>query len=172
VARIFFDVDYTILSNFNELRPGTREVWERIVADGHEIHVWSGVGLRHQVLRDHALEDLVSGVYAKPTYNYLFRLETLGVEHMPDFIIDDFPEICTIFGGFHCREFYDELEHIYQAITEWAETGSSAHERFHPRHVNFQGLLDAAAAERAELVARHARIYGPHLRKATPSLEG
>ncbi|HEY2331822.1 MAG TPA: hypothetical protein VGH94_07860, partial [Acidimicrobiales bacterium] len=66
--RIFFDVDYTILSIDYKLRSGTRDVWERLIADGHEIHVWSGEGKRYQVLRDHNLEDLVSGVYHKPIF--------------------------------------------------------------------------------------------------------
>jgi hypothetical protein len=147
--KIFFDVDYTILSSDYKLRTGTREVWERLVADGHEIHVWSGEGRRFKVLRDHGLEDLVSGVYEKPIYDYVRRLESLGVTTVPDFVVDDYPEICGVFGGFHCREFFlgrdddDEMEHIYEAIAEWAEHGRSEHTRWRPRHSDFDVMLAA-----------------------------
>jgi hypothetical protein len=158
--RIFFDVDYTILGGQNRLRPGTKETWERLVADGHEIHVWSGEGRRYEVLKDHGLEHLVSGVYWKPRYDYIRRLDRLGVDVIPDFIIDDYPEICTIFGGFYCREFYrdpdDEMEQIYQTISEWVRDGTSEHKRFRARHPDFDGMLARAAAEREEEAAKQA----------------
>ena len=37
---IFFDMDYTILSQDNSLRPGTREVFRKLVDDGHQVSVW------------------------------------------------------------------------------------------------------------------------------------
>ena len=147
--RIFFDVDYTILSIDYKLRSGTRDVWERLIADGHEIHVWSGEGKRHQVLRDHGLEDLVSGVYHKPIFDYAKRLEVMGVPYVPDFVIDDYPEIVRVFGGFQVRDFYrsadddDEMEHIYGSITEWTATGTSSHERWRPRHPQLDAMLAA-----------------------------
>jgi hypothetical protein len=145
--RIFFDVDYTILSADYKLRNGTRETFEQLVADGHEIHVWSGEGKRYKVLRDFDLEQYVSGVYEKPIYDYVRRLESLGVEHVPDFVIDDYPEIVSVFGGYHVRDFYsgrdddDEMEHIYSAITEWASSGESAEKRWRPRHPDFDLMV-------------------------------
>ena len=47
---IFFDVDYTILGLDNSLRPGTREVFQKMVDDGHHAHVWSGMGERWEVV--------------------------------------------------------------------------------------------------------------------------
>lgn len=144
---IFFDVDYTILSADYRLRRGTREVWERLIGDGHEIHVWSGEGKRYQVLEDHDLTDLVSGVFEKPIYDHVRRLERLGVTTMPDFVIDDYAEVVSVFGGYHVREFYiardddDEMEAIYECITEWAKTGASPSKRWRPRHEHFDLML-------------------------------
>lgn len=146
--RIFFDVDYTFLSSDEKLRSGTRDTWERLIEDGHEIHVWSGQGRRYGALNQHGLTDLVSGVYEKPIFDYVRRLSSMGVEGIPDFVIDDYPEIVSIFGGFLVREFYlgtdddDEMEHIYEAITEWAETGTASHRRWRPRHFNFDAMLE------------------------------
>ena len=42
--KIFFDVDYTILGLDDTLRPNTKETFQRLLDDGHEIHIWSGMG--------------------------------------------------------------------------------------------------------------------------------
>jgi len=57
--KIFFDVDYTILAVDNSLRPGTRDTFEKLISDGHEVYIWSGVGLRNAEIRQHELEELV-----------------------------------------------------------------------------------------------------------------
>ena len=41
---IFFDVDYTILGLDNSLRPETKEVFQRLVDEGHLVYIWSGRG--------------------------------------------------------------------------------------------------------------------------------
>lgn len=141
--RVFFDVDYTILSSDYKLRTGVHETFERLVADGHELHVWSGEGRRYKVLRDFDLEKHVTGVYEKPIYDYVRRLPVLGVDVMPDFVIDDYPEIVSVFGGFHVRDFYssrhddDDMEQVYRTICEVVETGTSTHARWRPRHRDF-----------------------------------
>ena len=76
--KIFFDVDYTILAVDSSLRPGTREGFQRLVSDGHQVYVWSGVGIRTGELQKHDLMDLVSGVYQKPIQDYVAGLKKLG----------------------------------------------------------------------------------------------
>ena len=51
---IFFDVDYTILGLDDSLRPGTKETFRKLIDDGHSIYIWSGVGLRWEVVRKHS----------------------------------------------------------------------------------------------------------------------
>ena len=67
---IFFDVDYTILGLDNSLRPDTREVFQRLVDEGHLVYIWSGQGERWEVVRKFELESFVSGVYEKPLSDY------------------------------------------------------------------------------------------------------
>ncbi len=129
--KIFFDVDYTLLSMDGSLRPLTRETFEKLIEDGHQIFIWSGVGLRNDDVKRHDLEDLVSGVYKKPIYDFINGLSLLKVPHWPDFVIDDYPEIVDIFGGVLARPYFfrsaddDEMEHIYQIIKDFVATGSS-----------------------------------------------
>jgi hypothetical protein len=143
---VFFDVDYTILSSDYGLRRGTVDTFRRLVADGHAVHVWSGEGERHQVVRDFALEKYVSGVHEKPVYDYARRLERYGIGCVPDFVIDDYPGIVSVFGGYHVRDFYskasddDEMEHVYRTICDVATQGWSDHERWRPRHAEFDRL--------------------------------
>ena len=63
---IFFDVDYAIIGIDNSLRPGTREVFRRLIVDGHLIYIWSGLGPRWEVVERHKLEEFASGVFWKP----------------------------------------------------------------------------------------------------------
>ena len=129
--KIFFDVDYTLLSMDGSLRPLTRETFEKLIADGHQIFIWSGVGLRDDDVKRHNLEDFVSGVYKKPIYDFINGLSLLKVPHWPDFVIDDYPEIVDTFGGVLARPYFfrsaddDEMEHIYEIIKDFAATGSS-----------------------------------------------
>lgn len=130
--KIFFDVDYTILAVDSSLRPGTRETFQRLVSDGHQVYVWSGVGVRTSELQKHDLIDLVSGVYQKPIQDFVAGLEKLGVPCHPDFVIDDYPEIVDTFGGVVVRPYYfrstedDEMDRVYRIVTEVVATGRSA----------------------------------------------
>ena len=133
---IFFDVDYTILSVDQVLRRNTREVFGRLVADGHKVYVWSGEGERWPVVRQHKLEEYLSGVFAKPLQNFDESLERFGVSAVPDFVIDDYPEIVRHFGGYHIREFYhsrhddDELLTVQEIIAELQATGETTNPRW------------------------------------------
>ena len=128
---IFFDVDYTILGLDDSLRPGTRETFQRLIDDGHKIYIWSGLGKRWEVVKKHNLEEFTSGVYEKPLHHFLERLPELGVPLMPDFIIDDYPEVVAAFGGvwvppyFFKRSPDEQMERIYKIITEYVRTGHS-----------------------------------------------
>jgi hypothetical protein len=46
VVTLFFDVDYTILSADYTMRPGTQEIFGRLVNYGHQAYISSGEGLR------------------------------------------------------------------------------------------------------------------------------
>ena len=81
--KIFFDVDYTILAVDSSLRPGTRETFRRLVSDGDQVYVWSGMGVRTSELRKHDLMELVSDVYRKPIQDYVAGLQRLGVPTGP-----------------------------------------------------------------------------------------
>ncbi len=128
---IFFDVDYTILGLDDSLRPGTRETFQRLIDDGHKIYIWSGLGPRWEVVRKHKLEQFTSGVFEKPTHHFIERLPEVGVSTMPDFAIDDYPEVVAAFGGvwvppyFFKRTWDVEMDRIYKIITEYVLTGHS-----------------------------------------------
>jgi hypothetical protein len=152
LVNVYFDVDYTMLSVDGHLRRGTLDVITRLVDDGHKIHVWSGEGKRWHVVRTHGLEPFVSGVFEKPITDYANGLIRCGVDPLPDFIIDDYPQIVGFFGGYHCPDFYtvrdddDEMEVIYSVISEVAESGVSASPRWRPTSEACLALHEAAAA--------------------------
>ena len=97
---IFFDVDYTLISFEGRLRPNVKEVFQQLLDDGHKIYIWSGVGLRHEIIKKFELEPYVSGVYWKPIEHYEEKLVELKVDIRPDFIIDDDFGIVEALGGY------------------------------------------------------------------------
>jgi hypothetical protein len=134
--KIFFDVDYTILAVDGSLRPGTRQTFERLVDDGHKVFIWSGVGLRNSDVERHELQDLVSGIYKKPIYDYVNGLELLKVPHWPDFVIDDYPEVVAAFGGVWVPPYFFkrspdlEMERVYRIAQDFAATGTSEDKQY------------------------------------------
>jgi hypothetical protein len=96
---IFFDVDQTIISSSNALRPGVVELFEAILSAGHSIYLWSGIGPRHEVVRQHALEAYVSGCFEKPLARYDALLRPLGIPVRPDYVVDDHQSLVLHFGG-------------------------------------------------------------------------
>jgi hypothetical protein len=138
-VHVFFDCDYTILSFDHKLRRGTHEILGRLVADGHQVYLWSGEGERWSVVHQHELEPYLSGVFAKPLSNFDEGLTRMGIPVVPEFVIDDYPGIVRHFGGYFIPEFFspvdddDELETVYQVITEVATTGRSDHRLWWPR---------------------------------------
>lgn len=98
---IFFDVDYTIVdSEGTLLRPYVKEVFEQLVADGHDIYLWSGVGARWEVVRDHGLAAYVRDCFEKPVENHERERVRLGIPFRPDYVVDDTPGVVSVFGGF------------------------------------------------------------------------
>lgn len=136
---IFFDVDYTIVGMDGSLRPGTREVFQRLRERGHHIYIWSGFGVRRDVVRTHGLEPLVSGVFEKPLSDHERRLEELGIPVRPDFAVDDYPEVVSAFGGVWISPYYyrndddREMERVYRVVLEYERDGHSTDSRFRPK---------------------------------------
>ena len=133
---IFFDVDYTIMGADGSLRRNTAETFGKLVADGHRVFIWSGVGGRTAEVRRFGLADYVTKVFQKPLEDFDSALPGLGVFTPPDFIIDDHPEIVRHFGGFICRPYYfrnakdNEMDEIYQTICDVAAYGKSDHKAY------------------------------------------
>jgi hypothetical protein len=103
-VNIFFDVDYTLITWDVKLRPGVREVFDRLRSDGHTIYLWSGVGPRWEVVRRFELHDHVADCFWKPLYNHHARMAELGVTVTPDYVIDDHQEIVDVFVGTRIAE--------------------------------------------------------------------
>ena len=95
---IFFDVDYTIQGADGSLRPGTEEVFHNLIGDGHDLFVWSGVGIRTPDIKRHKLTSFISNVYQKPLEDFEKGLVTWKVTSRPHFVVDDHPEIVDGIG--------------------------------------------------------------------------
>ena len=130
---IFFDVDHTLIDSDNRLRPGVRELFERLRADGHTIYLWSGIGARWEIVAAYGLGDLVAGCYEKPLYHYEAMLGPLGIPVRPDFVVDDHPHLVHAFSGCVVTPYRTpdpsdaEMERVYQEVrraTAWRERQS------------------------------------------------
>ena len=134
--KIFFDVDYTILGLDDTLRPGTKETFQKLLDDKHEIFIWSGMGERWEVIEKHDLRPYVSGVYEKPTNHFHERLEELKIPFEPEFVIDDYPEVVAAFGGawvppyFFARSVDQQMDRIYRIVCDFANSGTSQDSQF------------------------------------------
>jgi len=119
---IFFDVDSTLIARDGSLRPFVPQVFERLIAEGHRIYVWSGVGLRWEVVERHSLQSYISGVFVKPLYDHHNSLHLLGILVNPDFCVDDHAEIIGAFGGVTVWPYEEpdpldrEMERVYQMV--------------------------------------------------------
>ena len=127
---IFFDVDLTIISEDGSLRPQVPELFGKLVAEGHRVYLWSGNGIRWEVVDRYGLRDLVSGCLYKPLYNIreaLLRQQAV----LPDFCVDDYPECVAEFGGVVVRPYGqanpadEEMARVYEAIRQGLAKDSS-----------------------------------------------
>ncbi len=136
---IFFDVDFTWLALDQTLRPGTHETMQRLIADGHKIYIWSGVGIRWPEVHQHKLTPYVSGCFVKPLDHYAEKAALMNLPAWPDLVIDDFPEVASAFGGFWIRPYFyfnnndTEMDILYHLISEVAQKGYTENRRFKPK---------------------------------------
>ena len=98
-VNIFFDVDYTLITWDVKLRPGVHEVFTRLREEGHTLYLWSGLGPRWEVVKRFELHEHVIDCFWKPLYNHRERLSELGIPVVPDYVIDDHPEVVEAFVG-------------------------------------------------------------------------
>ncbi len=99
LARIFFDVDDTILTWRHHLRPLTREVLAELSGSGFELYLWSGRGRRWEVVEVHGLRPFIVDCFEKPLFRHRERLAELGVPLVPDYVVDDHADVVAAFGG-------------------------------------------------------------------------
>lgn len=144
---LFFDVDYTIFSVDSEtLRPGVKEVFERLRDDGHTIYIWSGAGIRTEEVELFGLQDIVSGVFEKPTERYEKVVHDMLIRKqipvLPDLVVDDSAPIVRALGGILVPPFgakvHDDrhMERVYRIIYDYASNGHSRNEAFRPVFVS------------------------------------
>jgi hypothetical protein len=135
---IFFDCDYTIIAMNGNLRPGVREIFQRLKDDGHTLYIWSGMGIRWYEVRKHGLESFITDCFHKPLYDYRRRMAGMGVTVAPDMVIDDYPDLVTALGGVRVRAYlYEkdtdrEMEEIYPVISAMVVGNGHAFEPTQP----------------------------------------
>jgi hypothetical protein len=98
-VNVFFDVDFTLIDSDGRLRPGVGECFATLRGEGHRIFLWSGLGPRWEVVRQHGLETWVEDCFVKPLYHHRRMLEPLGISIEPHFVVDDHPHLVDVFGG-------------------------------------------------------------------------
>ncbi len=126
---IFFDVDETILGYDGSLRPLVEQVFRSLAEEGHCIYVWSGVRtgdtIRTEVIKRFQLDAYVTDCYRKPLFDYRQQWLRTGIPVLPDFCVDDYPDIVEAFGGILVKPYSRaqpdaDLERVYQAIQSFA----------------------------------------------------
>ncbi len=137
---IFFDVDHTIISWDVKLRPGVKEVFQKLRDEGHILYLWSGMGPRWEVVKRFDLHEHIVDCFWKPLYDHTSRLEELGVTLSPDYVIDDHAEVVEAFVGTVIKspcmpiEWDTEMWRVYEDIQAFVnaqgglEAGTSARE--------------------------------------------
>jgi hypothetical protein len=120
------------------LRPGSREIFKKLICGGHHIYIWSGVGLRTSDMERLELTKYISGIFVKPLKDFEKESRHLGIEPWPDFVVDDHRDIVEAFGGIHIEPYYfrsaedGNMENLYQAILEYSQKGKCCHRGFKP----------------------------------------
>ena len=139
---IFFDIDYTILeTDYGTLRPGVRDVFEKLGTDGHTVYIWSGIGARTEEVKALGLYDLVGGVFPKPWENYEISVDNMlakkEIPVRPDLVVDDTAAIVRALGGIVVAQYGaigcandQEMERVYRIIKEYTVNGYSRHPAF------------------------------------------
>lgn len=129
---IFFDVDDTLITWDVKLRPHVADVFAKLREDGHIIYLWSGYGPRWEVVKRFDLHEHIIDCFWKPLYDHHARLEELGVPFVPDYVVDDHPDIITAFGGSVIKAASstyfqdDEMWRVYEDICRFVEAQGKA----------------------------------------------
>ena len=124
---IYFDIDNTIISYDGQLRPGVHDVFRRLRASGHEVYIWSGMGVRVPEVEGAGLLPLVSGVFEKPVERFEEGVAKFGLPNRPDAVVDDHDGIVKHFGGVCVRPYFwpdprdRELERALMELLALAE---------------------------------------------------
>lgn len=146
---IFFDIDYTLLDMGKDLRPGVHELFQKLKADGHNLYVWSGNGVRWSDMERHDLRGYLSGAFEKPLpgegddamAKFEQDLHEMNLTVWPDFVVDDYQIFVSFFGGVWVRGYFvatksnqndREMERAYRVIKEYVEKGYSDDKTWHP----------------------------------------
>lgn len=126
---IFFDVDDTLITWDVKLRPGVHEIFGRLRGDGHTLYLWSGYGPRWEVVNRFDLHEHIVDCFWKPLHDHHARLQELKVPFVPDFVIDDHPEIVRAFPGVliqpavaHRLDRDREMWRVYEEIAAFTQT--------------------------------------------------
>ena len=134
-------MDYTLISARGDLRPKVTNTFCRLVQDGHQLYIWSGIGIRKSEVETLGLDVYVQGVYLKPVpgiqmptaEQYISQLQAqlrrreLPLE--PDLVVDDYPEFASAHGGIAVHPYIDgdlddlEMDRVYRLITVYSTTG-------------------------------------------------
>ncbi|MBF8266741.1 MAG: hypothetical protein HW388_249 [Dehalococcoidia bacterium] len=142
---IFIDCDYTILAWNGRLRPGVKELFQRLTGDGHALYVWSGTGIRWGEVKMHGLESYVTGCFHKPLFDYQSRLEGMGITPRPDLVVDDYLDIVKALGGIKVRPYVQEdatdseMKKVYQILSSLSPNGH------HPTNSSQEALFPGPA---------------------------
>lgn len=121
--KIYFDVDFTLRGVDGSPRPNIRAVFERLVEEGHQVYLWSGMSDPRHIIEDFELGGLVSGCFRKPIEDHHYELERLNIP-TPDFCVDDNQEIIDVFGGYTLPPYlYTDLpdDHMWRAYHAFSQ---------------------------------------------------
>ncbi|MBI4497622.1 MAG: hypothetical protein HY689_06985 [Chloroflexi bacterium] len=147
---IFFDVDFTLVGVDGSLRPGVKEVLQRLREDGHRVYLWSGLRVPWDAADRHGLTDLIHGCYAKPIEDHRSWVARLQIPE-PHFCIDDNQETIAVFGGYTISPYIypehpdEHMWRVYQAIVEHVTNGHTTPRAYGygAEHLNRNGTFSA-----------------------------
>ena len=123
--------------NGREARGVVRDLFARLRARGHRIYLWSGIGVRWEVVERHQLHDLVETCFVKPLYAHERMLEPLEIDVRPEYV-DDHPDLVHVFGGCVVRRYLaadetdTEMERVDREIERATARASDARQGGRP----------------------------------------
>lgn len=173
---IFFDMDYTIIEvDDGRLRPGVEALLRSLRLEGHSIYIWSGLGNREEEIRLLGLQDMVDGIFEKPTTNYdnviADKVARRKIPCPPDLVVDDCSEIVAALGGILVPPYGvkvhndQEMRRVHRIIRECVSTGHSWDPAYRPKPARERSgatrALEPAHATRSGLEAAREQREAP-----------